>query len=44
MIESLQSIFDGLMLGDGGLTKPNKNALYQQSCKRFNGILWCWIC
>lgn len=33
-------IFDGLMLSDGGLTKPYKNALYNHSCKHIEYLYY----
>lgn len=33
LTETFDSIFDGLMLGDGNLRKRYKNVQYQQSCK-----------
>lgn len=40
MIETFDAIFDGLMLGDGNLRKPYKNALYQHSCKNISYLYY----
>lgn len=40
MYETFCEIFDGLMLSDGGLTKPYKNALYNHSCKNISYLYY----
>ncbi len=38
--ETFETIFDGLMLGDGGLVKPSKNALYSHSCSKISYLYY----
>ena len=40
MIETFDAILDGLMLGDGCIAKPSRNALYQHSCKYKSYLLY----